>query len=66
METAGVLVHAATHTGQSIVKNAMEGVRGKLGQASGSVSGTQSYEWVKGLLGRKEWRIQCLDVLIRV
>ena len=66
METAGVLVQAATLTGQSVVRNAVDGVRGRLGQASGAVSGAQSYEWVKGLLGRKEWRIQCLDVLIRV
>ncbi|KAH7393065.1 hypothetical protein BKA66DRAFT_567786 [Pyrenochaeta sp. MPI-SDFR-AT-0127] len=66
MDTAGVLVQAATHTGQAVLRSAFDGVIEKVGQASGSVSGAQSYEWVKGLLGKKEWRIQCLDVLIRV
>jgi hypothetical protein len=62
VETAGVLAQAANHTAQAIVRNAVEGVRGRMGQ----VSGGKEYEWVKGLLGKKEWKIQCLDVLIRV
>ncbi|KAH8716942.1 hypothetical protein GQ44DRAFT_659878 [Phaeosphaeriaceae sp. PMI808] len=62
VETAGVLVQAANHTAQAIVKSAFEDVRLKAGQASSG----KEYEWVKGLLGKKEWRIQCLDVLIRI
>lgn len=23
-------------------------------------------EWLRGLLGRKEWRVPCLDVLVRL
>jgi hypothetical protein len=57
-----VLVQAANHTAQAIVKNAVDGVRGRIGQTNG----TKEYEWVKGLLGKREWKIQCLDVLIRV
>ncbi|EDU46496.1 bladder cancer-related bc10-like protein [Pyrenophora tritici-repentis] len=63
-ETASVLVQAANHTAQAVVKNAFEGVRDKMGM--GQASEGQSYELVKGLLGKKEWRIQCLDVLIRI
>jgi len=63
-ETAGVLAQAANHTAQAVVKNAFEGLRGKMGMEQASEG--QSYEFVKGLLGKKEWRIQCLDVLIRV
>jgi len=63
-ETAGVLAQAANHTAQAVVKNAVDGLRGKMGM--GQASEGQSYEFVKGLLGKKEWRIQCLDVLIRV
>lgn len=59
-----MLAQAANHTAQAVVKNAFEGVRGKMGM--GQASEGQSYEFVKGLLGKKEWRIQCLDVLIRV
>jgi hypothetical protein len=62
VETAGVLAQAANHTAQAIVKNAVDGVRGRIGQTNGA----KEYEWVKGLLGKKEWKIQCLDVLIRV
>ena len=59
METAGVFAQAATNTAQELVKGAVDGVRGKA--SAGAMN-----EWVKGLLGKKEWRIQCLDVLIRV
>ncbi|KAF1844532.1 uncharacterized protein K460DRAFT_365486 [Cucurbitaria berberidis CBS 394.84] len=59
VEAVGVLTQAANHTAQAVVKGAIEGLKEK-------TSAGQSYEWVKGLLGKKEWRIQCLDVLIRV
>ncbi|RMZ67057.1 bladder cancer-related bc10 [Pyrenophora seminiperda CCB06] len=63
-ETVSVLAQAANHTAQAVVNNAFEHLKGKMG--SGQASEGQSYEFVKGLLGKKEWRIQCLDVLIRV
>ncbi|KAF1835251.1 hypothetical protein BDW02DRAFT_548715 [Decorospora gaudefroyi] len=60
--TAGVMAQAANVTARAAVRGVVEGVRGRVGGGSGA----QSYEWVKGLLGKKEWRVQCLDVLIRV
>jgi hypothetical protein len=60
---AGVLAQAVNESAKAVGRSVVEGVKGRLG---GEVSGAQSQEWVKGLLGRKEWRIQCLDVLIRV
>lgn len=62
VETAGMLAQAANQTAQAIVKNAVNGVKVRMGQASVG----KEYEWVKGLLGKKEWKIQCLDVLIRI
>ena len=62
VETAGVLAQAANTTAQALVKSAVEGVRSKVGQGTSG----KEYEWVKGLLGKKEWKIQCLDVLIRI
>jgi hypothetical protein len=59
LETAEVFAQAANHTAQALFTGAVEGVKGK-------GSGPAMNEWVKGLLGKKEWRIQCLDVLIRV
>jgi hypothetical protein len=61
-DTAGVLAQAANQTAQALVQNAVEGVRGRTGQ----VGNGKEYEWVKGLLGKREWKIQCLDVLIRI
>jgi len=52
----GVLAQAANQTAQAVVKNAVDGVRGRMGGG----------EWVKGLLGKREWKIQCLDVLVRI
>jgi hypothetical protein len=63
LETAGVLAQAANHTAQAVVKGALDSVKGRIGAG---VENGNSYEWVKGLMGKKEWKLQCLDVLIRV
>jgi hypothetical protein len=65
-ETTGMLAQAANATAHAVARAAVEGVKARVGLGSGSASEGQSYEWVKGLVGKKEWRIQCLDVLIRV
>lgn len=59
LENAGLAAQAVNLTTKAIVKSAVEGVRERVGQG-------KEYEWVKGLLGKKEWKIQCLDVLIRI
>ncbi|KAG9195775.1 hypothetical protein G6011_00896 [Alternaria panax] len=72
-ESASVLAQAVNETVKAGVAAAVEGVKGRLGGgvvAIGGGSGNggegQGYEWAKGLLGKKEWRVQCLDVLIRI
>lgn len=64
-ETAGILAQAANETAQALVKGAMDSMRNKTVDATG-LGDSGNYEWVKGLVGKKEWRIQCLDVLIRI
>lgn len=59
-----MLAQAANQTAQAVVKGAVNGVRQKIGGSN--QSGAKEYEWVKALLGKKEWKIQCLDVLIRI
>ncbi|KAH7117765.1 hypothetical protein B0J11DRAFT_91057 [Dendryphion nanum] len=68
LETAGVFVSAANQTAQAVVKAAAASLKEKLvGESHASASGeTVESEWVKGLLGKKEWRVPCLDVLIRM
>lgn len=65
-ETAGVVFQAADHTARAMVKGVVDGLKEKdvLGGQSGTAG--QGYEWVKGLLGKKEWKISCLDVLVRI
>ncbi|KAL6707072.1 hypothetical protein ACN47E_004824 [Coniothyrium glycines] len=65
LESVGVLAQAANNTAKSIARSVVDGLVEK-DAAAGHASGGAGYEWVKGLLGKKEWRIQCLDVLIRV
>lgn len=55
---------AANHTAQAVVKGVVDGLRERT--MGGEQSGGAGYEWVKGLLGKKEWRIPCLDVLVRI
>ncbi|PSN67850.1 hypothetical protein BS50DRAFT_675860 [Corynespora cassiicola Philippines] len=65
LETAGVFAQAANNTAQAVIKGAVEGLREKT-MGVPEVSDGANYEWVKGLLGKKEWRINCLDVLVRI
>lgn len=62
-ETAAVFVSAANNTAQALMKAAVDGLKEKIGgEQASAVEGT---EWAKGLWGKKEWRIPCLDVLVR-
>lgn len=63
-----MLVSAANQTAQAVAKAAAASLKEKFvgdSQAGASVDSVGS-EWVKGLLGKKEWRVPCLDVLIRM
>ncbi|KAF2640962.1 hypothetical protein P280DRAFT_399511 [Massarina eburnea CBS 473.64] len=64
-ETAGVFAQAANHTAQALVKSAAEGLRERVAGVTEQNS-EAGYEWVKGLVGKKEWRVPCVDVLIRI
>ncbi|KAF2734160.1 hypothetical protein EJ04DRAFT_512664 [Polyplosphaeria fusca] len=63
-ETASVMASAVTNTAQALVKAAVDGLTEKA-VVSTQAENAQVYEWTKGLVGKKEWRIPCLDVLVR-
>lgn len=65
LENMNVLAQAANNTVKAMAKSAIEGLKEK-NVLGAQASAGANYEWVKGLMGKKEWRIQCLDVLIRV
>jgi hypothetical protein len=60
-ETAAVVFQAASQTTQALAKAALDGVRERT-EGSSAVS----YQWAKALMGKKEWRVPCLDVLVRI
>jgi hypothetical protein len=64
-ETAEVFAKAANHTAQALIKSAADGIKEKMAGGAEDDNGAH-YEWVKGLVGKKEWRVPCLDVLIRI
>jgi hypothetical protein len=64
-ETASIFASAANQTVSAMVKAAVDGIRNKA-MGAPQVSGTVTQEWVKGIFSRKEWRIPCLDVLVRL
>jgi hypothetical protein len=64
-ETTSIIVSAVNSTAEAIAKAAVDGIRRKAPSVS-QVSGGTGFEWAKGLVGKKEWRIPCLDVLVRI
>jgi hypothetical protein len=65
-ESTGILLSAANNTARAMIKAAVDGVKDRFTgeeQGSGAVGAGAGYEWVRGL---KEWRIPCLDVLVRI
>ncbi|OCL13082.1 hypothetical protein AOQ84DRAFT_395271 [Glonium stellatum] len=64
-ETASIIASAVNSTAETIVKAAVDGIHRRAPLAS-QTSGGAGFEWAKGLVGKKEWRIPCLDVLVRI
>lgn len=65
LDGVAVFAQAANKTAQALAKAAVEEVRTKIiGEGAANSSG--GFEWVRGLMGRKEWRVPCLDVLVRL
>jgi len=51
-------------TAATVAQTALEGLSKSLyGQEQGYISGAQ---WLRELVGKKEWRIPCLDVIVRL
>lgn len=67
METASMAVTAINGTGGSIVSAALDGVRRRItGGTAGAAASGNGFEWVRGFLEKKQLRIPCVDVLVRL
>jgi len=64
-ETASIIASAVNSTAEIMIKTAVDTIRRKTPPVP-QVSGGAGFEWAKGLVGKKEWRIPCLDVLVRI
>lgn len=65
--TASLYAQAAGQTAQALLNAAVEGVKEKFSGGSAQADGSAGVmEWVKGAWARKEVRIPCFDVLIRL
>ncbi|KAF2203295.1 hypothetical protein GQ43DRAFT_454529 [Delitschia confertaspora ATCC 74209] len=65
VETASIFASAATSAAQAMIKEAVNGIRNRDSSAP-QITGTATQEWVKNLFSKKEWRVPCLDVLVRL
>lgn len=65
VETASIVASAVNSTAETVIKAAVESIRRKTPPVP-HVNGGAGFEWAKGLVGKKEWRIPCLDVLVRI
>jgi len=64
-ETASFMVSAANTTVQGMVQAAVDGIRNKVSTAP-PITGTPTQEWARNVFAKKEWRVPCVDVLIRI
>ena len=51
-------------TAATLAQSALDGLAKRVqGQEMGYISGAQ---WLRELVGKKEWRVPCLDVIVRL
>lgn len=65
MGGASIAANVLNSTAASIVQGAYETAKRKLGTHVELPPQMSAAEWMKELLGKKEWRIACLDIAIR-
>lgn len=69
MDHVSVLAGALNNTAAALAGAAMEEAKGSL--ANGVVPGRTEWtgigvEWLRSLLGRREWRVPCVDITVRL
>jgi len=69
MDQISVFAGALNNTAAALTSAAMEEAKRRL--ANGVVSGRTEWtgigvEWLRSLLGRREWRVPCVDITVRL
>ncbi|KAI9711213.1 MAG: hypothetical protein M1820_002200 [Bogoriella megaspora] len=66
VETIGVVAEAVVETASGLLAAAAEGVRRKVvGESQSGVVGV-GVEGLRTVFGKREWRVPCLDILVRL
>lgn len=64
IQSASAIASAFNSTALSAAQSALHGLKRRMsGEEQAYVSGAQ---WLRELIGKKEWRIPCIDVLVRL
>lgn len=72
LETASLAITAVNGTGGSLASTAMGTVKRKVSDDLGSAvftsipSGLSAFEWLRNILDRRQLRIPCLGVVVRI
>lgn len=68
MESAGMAVSAINGTGGSVASAAMDSIRERvIGSGEAAIVGSgNGFEWMRGFLEKRQFRIPCVDVLVRL
>ncbi|KAK3701559.1 hypothetical protein LTR37_015413 [Vermiconidia calcicola] len=66
-ETAGFAISALNGTGGSLASAALEGVKRRaVGENPGVAANGNGFEWLRSLLEKRQFRIPCVDVIVRL
>jgi hypothetical protein len=66
METASMAITAINGTGGALASVAMDGVKRRVGDGGNATVSGSGFELVRGLLEKKQIRIPCVDVVVRL
>ncbi|KAF7195649.1 hypothetical protein HII31_02967 [Pseudocercospora fuligena] len=72
LETASLAVSAINGTGGSLASSAMDNVRIRMASEAGSAvittlpNGLSAFEWIRNILDKRQLRIPCLGVVVRI
>jgi hypothetical protein len=66
METASMAIAAINGTGGALASVAMDGVKRRMGDGGNVTVSGSGFELVRGLLEKKQIRIPCVDVVVRL
>lgn len=65
MEDASVWIGAMNNTVGALAEAAAEEAKRRLGSSRSEWTGI-GLEWLRSLLGKREWRVPCVDIYVRL